>query len=71
MFFGWAMTIAISITKRIRRRVLVTGNVTVYARYVLNFRDPQTGKRRQLFANSHKEAITRRDALVAALATKA
>jgi len=64
------MTIAISITKRVRRRVQVTGNVAVYTRYVLNFRDPYTGKRRQLFANSHRQAIARRDALVAAVATK-
>lgn len=63
------MTITISITKRIRRRVQVAGNVAVYVRYVLNLRDPHTGKRRQLFANSHKEAIARRDALVAVLAS--
>lgn len=65
------MTIAISITKRIRRRVQMTGNVAVYVRYVLNFRDPKTCKRRQLFAKSHKEAIIRRDALVAAVANQA
>jgi len=40
----------------------------VHVRYVLNFRNPLTGKRRQLFFKTHKEAIGKRDALLAAAA---
>src|SRR6476646_5672874 len=39
------------------------------ARYVLNFNDPRTGKRRQLFFRSQREAIARRDSILAAIAT--
>ena len=63
------MTIATSITKRERKRVLTSGLVVVHSRYVLNFRDPRTGKRRQLFCRSQKEAIAKRDNLLAAIAT--
>ncbi len=63
------MTIATSISKRERRRVLKSGIVVLHTRYVLNFRDPRTGKRRQMFCRSQKEAIAKRDNLVAAVAT--
>lgn len=63
------MTIATSITKRERKRVLTSGLVVVHSRYVLNFRDPRTGKRRQVFCRSQKEAIAKRDNLIAAIAT--
>ena len=63
------MTIATSITKRERKRVLTSGLVVVHSRYVLNFRDPRSGKRRQVFCRSQKEAIAKRDNLLAAIAT--
>lgn len=63
------MTVATSITRRDRRRALTSGAVVVHARYVLNFRDPRTGRRRQLFFRSQREAIAKRDSLLAAVAT--
>ena len=63
------MTIATSITRRDRKRKLLSGQTVVHTRYVLNFRDPSTGKRRQLFCRSQREAIAKRDNLLAAIAT--
>ena len=63
------MTIATSITKRERKRILTCGASILQSRYVLNFRDPKTGKRRQLFFRSQREAIAKRDAILAAIAT--
>ena len=63
------MTIATSITKRERKRVLTCGASVLQSRYVLNFRDPKTGKRRQLFFRSQREAIAKRDAILASIAT--
>ena len=63
------MTIATSITRRDRKRKLLSGATVIHARYVLNFRDPTTGKRRQVFCRSQREAITKRDNLLASIAT--
>lgn len=63
------MTLTITNTERERRRTLVTGAIVVHTRFVLNFREPRRGRRRQVFAKSHKEAIAKRDALIAAAAT--
>src|ERR1700682_574853 len=62
------MTIRTSITRRDRMRVLTSGATVLHARYVLNFRDPRTGKRRQLFFRSQREAIAKRDSILAAIA---
>jgi integrase len=62
------MPFAISITRRRRRRILASGIAVVHVRYVLNFRDPRSRKRRQLFFKTHKEAIAKRDALLASVA---
>jgi hypothetical protein len=63
------MTIRTSISKRDRKRTLTCGAVISQPRYVLNFNDPRTGKRRQLFFRSQREAIARRDSILAAIAT--
>ncbi len=63
------MTLRTSITRRERKRVLTSGITVRHSRYVLNYRDPRTGKRRQLFFPSQREAIARRDAILAAIAT--
>ena len=63
------MTIRISISKRDRERTLICGAVILQPRYVLNFNDPRTGKRRQLFFRSQREAIARRDSILAAIAS--
>jgi integrase len=54
-----------SITKRDRTRILTTGAAVVQTRFVVNFRHPVTGRRKQIFFKSHKEAIARRDELIA------
>jgi integrase len=50
------MSVAINITKRERRRKLQSGAAVVQTRYVLNYRDPRTGNRRQLFYERQKDA---------------
>lgn len=50
------MSIAINITKRERKRRLKSGEVVFQTRYVLNFRDPRTGARKQLFFAKQKDA---------------
>jgi integrase len=63
------MTIRTSITRRERTRVLSSGIAVRHTRYILNYRDPRTGKRRQLFFRSQRDAIAKRDAILAAIAT--
>ena len=53
------MTFASTITKRMRKRKLSTGKVVRQQRYVLNYNDPSTGKRRQEFFARYKDALTR------------
>ncbi|MBV9826604.1 MAG: site-specific integrase [Alphaproteobacteria bacterium] len=50
----------VRITKRERHRKLRDGKVVKYTRFVLNFRDPKTGQRRQEFFERQKEAQARR-----------
>jgi integrase len=38
-------------------------------RFVVNFREPRTGRRKQLFFERHKDAVAMRDALIATVAT--
>jgi integrase len=58
-----------SITKRERTRTLTSGATVVQTRFVVNFRHPTTGQRKQIFVKSHKEAISRRDELIAGAVT--
>lgn len=60
-----------SITRRDRRRRLSSGRLVVQTRFVVNFRDPGTGRRKQLFFARQKDAIAMRDAMVASVATGA
>jgi len=60
-----------SVTKRDRKRRLKSGEVVVQTRFVVNFREPRSGRRKQLFFERHKEAITMRDTLLASVATGA
>jgi integrase len=59
----------VSITKRDRTRILTSGAIVVQTRFVVNFRHPTTGQRKQIFVKSHKEAIARRDELIAGAVT--
>lgn len=61
------MSIAINITKRERHRRLKSGEVVVQTRYVLNFRDPVSGKRKQLFFERQKEAQHKASEIAAAV----
>ncbi len=58
---------AISLTKRLRRRRLKSGEVVVLTRYVLNYREPRTGMRRQLFFSRQKEAAEKQSEIQAQL----
>lgn len=59
------MTLRANITRRSRRRKQRDGSVVIMDRWVVNYRDPRTGKRHQLFFDRKKDAEERRDGLVA------
>lgn len=58
------VTFSINITNRKRTRTLKSGAVVHQTRYVLNYQDPKTKRRRQEFFERQKEAITRRNDLL-------
>jgi integrase len=58
-----------SITRRERRRRQRSGDTVVQTRFVVSFRDPRTGRRKQLFFERQKDAAAMRDALVASVVT--
>ncbi|MGQ4274940.1 hypothetical protein [Terrihabitans sp. B22-R8] len=53
------MDFSVKLTKRTRKRKLKTGQVVLHDRYVLNYRDPNSGLRRQEFFERKKEAEAR------------
>ncbi|TXN19563.1 site-specific integrase [Methylobacterium sp. WL9] len=57
----------ISLTKRDRRRKLRSGEFVTNTRWVLNYTDPKTGARVQLFFERQKEAIAKRNEIAAAV----
>jgi len=59
------MTLHISLTKRLRRRKLTSGEVTEQLRYVLNWRDPRSGSREQRFFERQKDAVEARSKFIA------
>jgi integrase len=61
------MSFNINLTRRVRRRKLKDGSTVEQTRYVLNWRDPRTGERRQGFFERQREAQERRTDLLAAL----
>lgn len=58
-----------SITKRDRRRRQRSGEIVVQTRFVVSFREPRTGRRKQLFFERQKDAVAMRDALVVSVVT--
>ena len=58
------MAFKLNITKRVRRRTLADGSTVKQVRYVLNYRDPKTGARRQEFFERQGDAHARQTALV-------
>jgi integrase len=59
----------INIAKRIRKRRRADGSVVEQPRYVVDFRDPMTGKRRQEFFEKRKDAEAKRGELITAMST--
>lgn len=60
---------AVSITKRNRKRHLKSGAHVVQTRYVVNLQEPGTGKRKQFFFERHRDAVAKRDELLASVVT--
>lgn len=63
------MDSSINITKRDRKRKLNDGTIVVQPRYVLSYREPRTGKRRQLFFERQKDAQAKRNEIIAEIQT--
>jgi integrase len=63
------MSLAVSITKRERKRRLKSGATVLHARYVVNFQEPETGQRRQLFFERHRDAVAKRDEILSSVVT--
>ena len=64
------MELSIKLTKRVRKRRLSSGVGVRQERYVLNFRDPRSGQRRQLFFERKKEAEAKQRSLLLQAAEK-
>jgi integrase len=58
-----------NITKRERKRKLTSGAIVVQTRWVLNYREPRSGRRRQLFFDKQKDAQARRNQIIAEVET--
>ncbi len=58
------MSRSVNITKRERRRKLKSGVVITHTRWVLNYREPQTARRRQLFFERARDAQIKRDEII-------
>jgi integrase len=64
----FCMQSKINLTRRVRRRTLSSGEVTRQTRYVINYREPTTGQRRQEFFERQKDAQDRKAELTAKIA---
>jgi integrase len=63
------MKFTASITRRERKRWLRSGAIVMQTRWIVNYREPRTGRRRQLFFERQKDAIAKRDALMSTVAS--
>jgi integrase len=63
------VSLTASITKRRRKRRLTSGAVITQVRFVVNFREPRSGRRQQFFFTRYQEAAAKRDALLSSIAT--
>lgn len=61
------MTFQAQVTKRVRRRKQRSGATIEHTRYVLNYRDPKSGARHQLFFERQKDAQAKYAELAAAV----
>lgn len=60
---------SVNITKRVRKRKLTSGDIVEQPRWVLNYREPRSGRRRQLFFDRQKDAQARRNQIIAEVET--
>jgi integrase len=60
---------SVNLTKRDRKRKLKSGAVVNQTRWVLNYREPRTGKRKQLFFERQRDAQAKRNEIVAQIET--
>jgi integrase len=60
---------SVNITKRVRKRKLTSGAIVEQTRWVLNYREPRSGRRRQLFFEKQKDAQARRNQITAEVET--
>ena len=58
------MHFVVNVTKRVRNRKLQDGYAIQQQRYVVNYREPRTGKRRQEFFALYKDAVARKHDLI-------
>ena len=63
------MSNAVNLTKRVRKRKLKSGAVVTQQRWILNYREPRTGKRKQLFFERQKDAQAKRNEIIAQIET--
>jgi integrase len=65
--YSWSILMAfqINITKRERTRKLRSGATTINVRWVVNYKDPRTNKRVQLFFERQKDAAAKRNEIIA------
>ena len=63
------MSTSVNITKRVRQRKLKSGEVVVMTRWVVNYRAPQTGQRRQLFFDRAGDAQQKRNKIITEIGT--
>jgi len=63
------MSNAVNLTKRDRKRKLKSGAVVIQTRWVLNYREPRTDRRKQLFYERQKDAQAKRNEIIAQIET--
>lgn len=63
------MAFNVTLTVRKRTRRLKSGERVKHTRFVLNYKEPRTGQRRQLFFSGRAEALTKRNELLASVET--
>lgn len=61
------MVVAVNITKRNQKRRLKSGKIITLSRYVVQWRDPLTDKRKQCFFELRKDAEAKRNEIVTTL----
>ena len=59
----------VNVTKRERKRKLRSGEIVLHTRWVLNYRDPRSGKRHQNFFDRARDAQDRRNQIITEIGT--